>query len=76
MLGSIVFAPFHGLAFIFREIAKAVDADRDAQREQVMGSLRELHRRIETGAVTEAEFDEQEKALLDRLESLEGNVSD
>ncbi|MHB1101898.1 MAG: gas vesicle protein GvpG [Devosia sp.] len=74
MLGSLVFAPFHGLAFIFREIAKAVDKDREAQREQVMASLRELHRGIETGSLTEAEFQRQEKTMLDRLESLQGNV--
>ena len=76
MLGSLIFAPFHGLVFIFREIAKAVDNDRDAQREQVMASLRELHQRIEAGALTEAEFQRQETALLDRLESLQGHASE
>jgi hypothetical protein len=74
VLGSILLAPFHGLAFVFREIAEAVDKDREAQREQIMALLRELHRSVETGAITEAEFERQEQALLDRLEGLQSNV--
>jgi hypothetical protein len=74
MLSSLVLAPFHGLAFIFREIARAVDEDRESQREQVMASLRELHRGLESGSLAEADFERQEKELLDRLDQLQGNV--
>jgi hypothetical protein len=74
MLSELVLAPFHGLSFIFREIAKAVEEDREAQREQVMASLRELHRGLESGSLAEADFQRQEKELLDRLEKLQGNA--
>lgn len=70
MLGSILLSPISGLGFIFNEIAKAVDEDREARRKQTMAELTELHRSFEQGAIAESAFDEQEKLLLDRLDSL------
>jgi hypothetical protein len=70
MLGSILLSPFKGLSFVFNEIAKAVDEDREARRKQTMAELQELHRNYEKGAIAEEAFDEQEKILLDRLDAL------
>ena len=59
-----------------REIAHAVDEAREAGRKAIMADLQELHRQIERGAITEAEFDLREAALLDQLEGLSGNGAD
>jgi hypothetical protein len=72
MLGGLLLSPIHGLAFIFREIARAADESRDAERQALMAELQELHRSIESGAITEAAFNSREAALLDRLEALSG----
>jgi hypothetical protein len=76
MLASLLLSPMTGLAFILREIAKATDAARDADRQAVMAELQELHRLIERGAIAESEFDMREAALLDRLETLSGDGAD
>jgi hypothetical protein len=70
MLGSLLLSPITGLTFIMREIANAVDEAREADRRAIMAELQELHRRIESGDIAEADFDRQEAALLDRLDAM------
>jgi hypothetical protein len=74
MLGSLLLSPITGLSFILREIAHAVDEAREADRRAIMAELQELHRRIESGDIAEADFDTQEAALLDRLDALSGDT--
>jgi hypothetical protein len=76
MIGSLLLSPVTGLTFIMREIAHAIDEAREADRRAVMAALQELHRQIETGAITEAQFDLREAELLDRLEALSGGSAD
>jgi hypothetical protein len=75
MLGSLLLSPITGLTFIMREIANAVDEAREADRRAIMAELQELHRRIESGDIAEADFDTQEAALLDRLDAMSGGVA-
>jgi hypothetical protein len=70
MLGMLLMSPVTGLTFVLREIAQAVGEARDADRRAAMAELQELHRLIEKGRISEAEFDEREAVLLDRLDSL------
>ena len=72
MLGALLLSPFSGLSFVLREIAQAVDDTRDADRRATMSALQELHRLIERGEITEAEFEERETVLLDRLDAMSG----
>jgi hypothetical protein len=76
MLGSLLLSPMTGLTFIFREIARAVDESREADRRAIMAELQELHRQIEHNAITEAEFDTREAALLDRLDAFSADGAD
>ncbi len=76
MLGSLLLSPITGLNFIFREIAKAVETAREADRQAIMAELQELHRLVERGSIAEAEFDKQEAALLDRLDDLSDKSAD
>jgi hypothetical protein len=72
MLGSLLLSPMTGLTFILREIARAVDEAREADRRAIMTELQELHRQIERGEIAEAVFDEREAVLLDRLDMMSG----
>jgi hypothetical protein len=72
MLGALLLSPFSGLSFVLREIAQAVDDTRDADRRATMAALQELHRLIERNEITEAEFEEREGVLLDRLDAMSG----
>ena len=59
-----------GGGLVLREIAQAVGDARDADRRATMVALQELHRLIERGTITEAEFDEREAVLLDKMDEL------
>ena len=71
LVDDILAAPFHGLFWIFRELHNAVQEDAVNEVENITQQLSELYMMLETGKITEAEFDEREAVLLDRLDALE-----
>lgn len=65
------------LLWIAREINEAVQKERLGEAEAITRSLSELYMRLETGAITDQEFEAQETQLLDRLDAIESsNQSD
>ena len=56
---------------MFREIHDAAQQEMAGESEAITASLSELYMRLETEQITEAEFDAQEKVLLDRLDRLQ-----
>jgi hypothetical protein len=67
-LDDLVMSPFKGFMFIVKEIAKAVEQERESQRNNTMAELSALHAKLEAGEIDEDTFDELEAELLDRLE--------
>lgn len=61
---------FKGLFFIFKEIAKRVDEEL-MDDESVKHELAELYRMLETGSMTEEEFEKREGELITKLEEIE-----
>ena len=61
---------FKGLFFIFKEIAKRVEEEL-TDEDSVKQELVELYRMLETGRITEKEFDKREGELIERLEEIE-----
>ena len=59
------------LLWIAKEINQAVQKEKAGQSGAVKQSLSELHMRLETGKITEEEFEAEEKQLLDRLDAIE-----
>lgn len=80
LIDDILAAPFRGLLFILKEIDKAVQQECEAEEKRTTAQLVELHRRLEAGALSEAEFDAEEAVLLQKLDDLHrrrnGNGSD
>jgi hypothetical protein len=70
LVDDVIFFPIRSLVWIFREIHQAAAADRAGEGEAITAKLSELYMMLETGQMTEAEFDAAEKALLDRLDAL------
>lgn len=70
LIDDILLFPVHGILWVFKEIHNAVEADRANESETITARLSELYMMLETGQMTEAEFDAAEKALLDRLDVL------
>ena len=73
LLDDILFAPAKGLMWIFREIHHAAEQDMEHEAERITAELSALYQALETGTLSEAEFDAREKVLLDRLDALQGN---
>ena len=67
---NILFWPWRGLSLIFKEIHSAVEAEL-YDTDSIVQQLRELYMMLETGRITEQEFDDHEAVLLDRLDRME-----
>jgi hypothetical protein len=72
LVDDLLAAPFRGLMFVFAEIARAVDEEREAQHRQIIANLAELHRLLDEGRLAVEEFDARETALLDQLAAAGG----
>lgn len=59
------------LRWIAKEINEAVQKEKAGESGAVTQSLSELYVRLETGKMTEEEFEAEEKQLLDRLDAIE-----
>ncbi len=70
LVDDILLAPARGLFWIFKEIHHAVEEEQANEAEAITTKLSELYMMLETGQMTEAEFDAAEKGLLDRLDAI------
>jgi hypothetical protein len=71
VIDNILTFPIRGLLNVFREIYKAAEQEYENEGEAVRTELRELYMKLETSQITEKEFDDAEKVLLDRLDRIE-----
>ena len=71
LVDDLLLSPIKGIFWVFREIHDAAQQELAGEGEAITAALSELYMRLETGQITEAEFDAQEKALLDRLDRLQ-----
>ena len=71
LVDDILLSPAKGLLWVFREIHDAAQQELAGEGEAVTAALSELYHKLESGQLTEAEFDAQEKVLLDRLDRLQ-----
>jgi Gas vesicle protein G len=70
IVDDILTAPFKGLYWIFKEIRGAVEEEQAGEADRITAQLSELYMMLETGKMTEEEFDAAEKVLLDRLDAI------
>ena len=70
LIDDIILAPVRGLFWVFKEIRDAAEEEQANEAEAITTKLSELYMMLETGQMTEAEFDAAEKALLDRLDAI------
>jgi hypothetical protein len=70
LIDDLLAAPARGLMFVLEKVNEAVQKELEAQERSAMADLTALHRALEEGRITEAEFDAREGKLLDRLDRL------
>jgi hypothetical protein len=72
LIDDLLLSPVKGVLWVFREIHDAAQQELAGESETITAALSELYMKLETGQISEAEFDAQEKVLLDRLDRLQG----
>ncbi|MDP3182792.1 MAG: gas vesicle protein GvpG [Desulfobaccales bacterium] len=71
LIDDLLLSPIHGVVWLGRKVQDAAEEDQAGESDRITAQLSELYMRLETGQITEAEFDAQEKALLDRLDRIQ-----
>ena len=59
-----------GVMWIFRAVHRAAKDELENEGKNIRARLSELYQQLERGEITEAQFDEKEGPLLDRLDEL------
>ena len=75
LIDDICMSPMKGILWVFREIHDAAQEDQAGKAIGSPRQLSELYMKLETGQITEAEFDAQEKVLLDRLDRIQATAA-
>jgi uncharacterized membrane protein len=70
ILDDILIAP---ILWVFKEINKAVQKEITGEAETITRALSELSTKVESGAITEEQFEAEETRLLDRLDEIEAS---
>lgn len=70
IIDDLLAAPLRALMFVVEKIDEAVQAEIEAEERTIMADLTALHRALDSGTITEEEFDVREQELLGRLDRL------
>ena len=76
LVDDILCAPVRSILWIFREIRDIAQEELDGEAKSVTEQLQTLYMQLETGRITEEQFDAQEKLLLDRLDAIDKRLED
>ena len=73
LVDDLLLAPIHGLLWVFGKIHEAAQEEIAGEADAITAELSQLYMMLETGRITEAEFDARERILLDRLDAIRRN---
>src|SRR5690242_19723249 len=74
LVDDILFFPASSILWIFREISKIAHEELAGEAQSITEQLRILYMQLETGRISEPEFDAAEKLLLDRLDAINSRL--
>lgn len=69
-IDDILLSPAKSLWWMLKEIGNAVQREQQEEAERLTAKLRTLYMQLETGRITDDEFDEAEAQILERLDEL------
>jgi hypothetical protein len=70
LIDDLLLAPFRGLLWVCEKVHDAAQEEMAQEADAITEELRQLYMTLETGHISEAEFDEHERKLLDRLDAI------
>jgi hypothetical protein len=71
IVDDILLFPVRSILWIFREMCNAAREEIENEAVSITNELSELYMMLETGKITESEFDAREMELLDRLDEIQ-----
>jgi Gas vesicle protein G len=71
VVDDIVFSPVKGVLAIFKEIYKAAAQEMADEADSIRAELSRLYQLLDSGELSDGEFDDLERDLLDRLDVIE-----
>ncbi len=71
LVDDVLLSPIKGMLWVFREIHDAAQQELAGEGAAITAALSELYLKLETGQISEAEFDAGEQVLLNRLDRLQ-----
>ena len=71
LVDDLLLFPVHGVFWIVRKIHNAAQEELASESENLSAELSDLYMRLETGRITEQEFEQEEKVLLERLDRVQ-----
>lgn len=71
VVDDVLFFPIRSLFWIFREVHNAAGEQVASEATDLTAELSDLYMMLETGKISEEEFDARERVLLDRLDAIE-----
>ncbi len=71
LVDDILFSPVKGINWIFKKIHELAEEELSGEADRIRDTLTELYMQLETGEITEEEFEQQETVLLDKLDALD-----
>jgi Gas vesicle protein G len=71
VIDDIVCSPVKGVLAIFKEIYKAAAQEMADEADSIRAELSRLYQLLDSGELSDGEFDDLERDLLDRLDTIE-----
>ena len=75
IIDKLLLSPIYATIWAARQVDNAIRQEREAEPERITADLSDLYMMLETGQLTEAEFNIREKELLDRLDVIQERKS-
>ncbi|MFZ0051177.1 MAG: gas vesicle protein GvpG [Desulfobaccales bacterium] len=70
LLDDILLSPIKGIVWVAEKVRDAAQEESAREGDLITAELRELYLMLESGKISEEEFEGREQQLLDRLERL------
>ena len=75
LVDDLMLSPAKFVLWIFRQVHDAAQEELSGEKQRLTAELGQLHARLESGRLSEDEFDALERVLLDRLDALEDQAA-
>jgi len=75
LVDDLMLSPAKFVLWIFRQVHDAAKEELAGEKQRLTAELSQLHAMLESGRLSEDEFDTREGVLLDRLDALEDRAA-